>query len=155
MDTNMILIIIGLLLILWLASRFFNRAPTTPTYDDENTRSGGSIGGGRGQPGQRTHDDPTIESGGSIGGRSGAATPRTHDDPNIRSGGSFGSSNVQRESNRNDDDDKPRNPFSEGSRSTNAPSTEELRGRSGSSAAPPKRSGNDDSNTRSGGSFGG
>lgn len=150
MDTNMILIIIVLLVIVWLASRFFNRAPTTPTYDDENIRSGGSIGGGRGQPSQRTHDDPNIESGGSFGGRSGASTPRTHDDPNIRSGGSFGGSNVQR---NNDDDSPARNPFTGGSRG-NAPSAEELRGRSGSTAAPPKRGGNDDPNTRSGGSFG-
>lgn len=157
MDTNAILIIIGLLILLWLASRFFgNRAPTTPTYDDKNIRSGGSIGGGPGQPGQRTHDDPNIESGGSLGGRSGEATPRTHDDPNIRSGGSFGGSNATRER------EAPRsgnNPFNTGARSTNAPSAEELRERSTPTRrdtdSPPKRSGNDDPNTRSGGSFGG
>jgi hypothetical protein len=116
MDTNAILLIIGLLILLWVASRFFNRGgPTAPTYDDKNIRSGGSIGGGAGQPSQRTHDDPNIESGGSFGGSNArsntpsssssssanvgnrspkpqAAPPKRggNDDPNTRSGGSFG-----------------------------------------------------------------
>ncbi len=154
MDTNTILLIGGLLVVLWLASRFFNRQPTNPTYDDKNTRSGGSLGGDRGQPAQRTHDDANIESGGSFGGRSGQVTPRTHDDPNTRSGGSFGGTNVRSEEPQ-ERSSTGRNPFSERSQSDDAPTAEELRSRRSSPAAPPRRNDNDDPNTRSGGSFGG
>lgn len=153
MDTNTILLIVGLLVVLWLASRFFNRQPTNPTYDDKNTRSGGSLGGDRGQPAQRTHDDANIESGGSFGGRSGQVTPRTHDDPNTRSGGSFGGTNVRSEEPQ--ERSGGRNPFSERSQGDDAPTAEELRSRRSTPAAAPRRNDNDDPNTRSGGSFGG
>jgi hypothetical protein len=178
---NPIILILIILLLLWLASRFFsNRAPTTPSYDDKDIRSGGSIGGGPGMPGQRTHDDPTIESGGSIGGRGGNVTARTHDDPNIRSGGSIGGSNVYREESRppvgggverDSDIGERRNPFTSGSgQSVSSSTVENLRNRAtdmrderddddrarrdDDDNPPRRRGGNDDPNVRSGGSFG-
>lgn len=51
------------------------------TYDDEDVRSGGSIGGG-----DKTYDDEDVHSGGSIGG----TDTKTYDDPEHRSGGSIG-----------------------------------------------------------------
>ena len=60
--TIMLIVVAVILLIGWY---FFNRNRVAPrgTYDDENYRSGGSIGGG-----QRTYDDPDFRSSGTIGG---------------------------------------------------------------------------------------
>jgi hypothetical protein len=130
-----------LLLFLFVASRFFGpKRPAPPgTYDDPNTRSGGSFGtaGDR----QRTYDDPNTESGGSFGAPRGQVSQRSIDDPNTQSGGSFGGGGPHTNETRN--------------RST---------GRAARPASPPasrpasrgnQRPKNDDPNTKSGGSFGG
>lgn len=103
MDSTTVLMIIGfiiLLAVLYFFNR--NRVARPGTYDDENYRSGGSIGGG-----QRTYDDPDYRSSGSIGGSgssgtardsnmSGGSSPKTtpktraYDDENYKSGGSIG-----------------------------------------------------------------
>src|SRR5512134_2339914 len=100
MDSTTLLMIVGfiiLLAVLYFFNR--NRVSRPGTYDDENYRSGGSIGGG-----QRTYDDPDYRSSGSIGGSGssssarGSSSPRTspspkaraYDDENYKSGGSIG-----------------------------------------------------------------
>ena len=83
MDATWIIVIIGVLLV--LAYIFFNRnrqPPPAGTYDAEDVRSGGGIGGG-----PSTYDDPEMRSGGSIGGKQ-----STYDDPDVESGGSIGGS---------------------------------------------------------------
>ena len=86
MDSNLILILGVLPIVGFLVSRFLgNRNPAPPgTYDDPNTRSGGSFGGRSGQPGQRAYDDPDTESGGSFGGVGGQPKQRTFDDPILK-----------------------------------------------------------------------
>lgn len=81
MDSTTIFILIAVIVI---AGIFFMRRnrPATPTYDDKDVRSGGSIGGGT-----RAHDDPKVRSGGSIGGGGGA---KVYDAPDHASGGSIG-----------------------------------------------------------------
>jgi hypothetical protein len=102
MDTTTILIIIGIvILVAMLIGR--NRVAPRGTYDDKNTRSGGSIGGGPG-----ANDDPNTRSGGSIGGGA-----RTYDSPDHRSSGTIGGASSggtakqlggdERERPRNDD----------------------------------------------------
>ena len=174
-STTLIVIVIVVLLGAWLFNRFMgNRGPGTPTYDDKNTRSGGSIGGGS----QRTNDDPNINSGGSIGGAHGMPSQRTNDDPNIRSGGSIGGSGVSSQErgsgfstgNRPSTTtpgttEHPNNPFGNNAgRAASSADIDELRNRAGNTrpaATPPaepnrpSRSGKDDPNTRSGGSIGG
>ncbi|MBE7550246.1 MAG: hypothetical protein HS126_04110 [Anaerolineales bacterium] len=101
MDSTTLLMIIGFIIL--LAVMYFfnrNRVARPGTYDDENYRSGGSIGGG-----QRTYDDPDYRSSGSIGGSGtssarssgvGSSSPKTtpktraYDDENYKSGGSIG-----------------------------------------------------------------
>ena len=100
-----IVIILGLLVFLFIASRLLKRrTPPAGTYDSPDFDSGGSIGGMRGG---RAYDDPDIGSGASIGGgpsvgdRPGASQRRKVssppkkdggriDHPDIDSGGSFG-----------------------------------------------------------------
>ncbi len=80
MDTTT-LIMLGLGAIVLLGIYLYNRNRVKPrgTFDDENYRSGGSIGGGP------AHDDENYRSGGSIGGSSQTA----HDSPDFKSGGSI------------------------------------------------------------------
>ncbi|MDQ4077094.1 MAG: hypothetical protein M3220_12700 [Chloroflexota bacterium] len=125
-----------------------NRPAPRGTYDDPDTRSGGSIGGRPGRPGQRAHDDPDIRSGGSFGTTRGREGARTHDDPDIRSGGSFGGD----EASRRGSDNRNRTARSSSSeppagRSSAEPGRSSSRDREG-----PRR---DDPDIKSGGSFGG
>lgn len=80
MDTTTIIVIIAVLAL--LGFYLYNRSRPAPrgTYDDKNTRSSGSIGGGT-----RAHDDPNVRSSGSIGGGT-----RGHNSPQHSSGGSIG-----------------------------------------------------------------
>ena len=81
-DSSTIWIIIAVVAL--LALYFYNRSRPAPrgTYDDEQVRSSGSIGGG-----SRAHDDPDHRSSGSIGGGQ-----RSYDAPNQESSGSIGGS---------------------------------------------------------------
>jgi hypothetical protein len=81
-STTLWIIIIGLIVL--AALYFYNRSrPAAPgTYDDEDYRSSGSIGGGKRD---RAYDDPDVRSSGSIGGGK-----RAHDEPEFKSGGSIG-----------------------------------------------------------------
>lgn len=88
MDTTTVIIIVAVIAL--IAFWFYNRNKPAPrgTYDDKNTRSSGSIGGGT-----RAHDDPNVRSSGSIGGGT-----RAYDTPDHTSGGSIGGG--QRSENR-------------------------------------------------------
>ncbi|HSJ57987.1 MAG TPA: hypothetical protein VLC95_12445 [Anaerolineae bacterium] len=79
MPIILIVLFVAFLIGMWLMRR--NQVAPPGTYDSEDYRSGGSIGGGR-----RTYDSPEYRSGGSIGGQG----RRTYDDPEYRSGGSIG-----------------------------------------------------------------
>jgi hypothetical protein len=170
MDSNLILILGVLLIVGFVVSRFLgNRNPAPPgTYDDPNTRSGGSFGGRSGQPGQRAYDDPDTESGGSFGGAGGQPKQRTFDDPNTQSGGSFGGggpSANEREQRSSLGQSAPRSSGQSGREGGKRSSLGQSgQGQSGSRASrpaspPASRGGekprNDDPNTKSGGSFGG
>lgn len=104
-DSSTIWIIVAVVAL--LALYFYNRSRPAPrgSYDDKNTRSSGSIGGGDRAyndaahrssgsigGGQRGYDTPEHESRGSIGG--GPATPRTTTAP------ANGNRTVERELNR-------------------------------------------------------
>ena len=80
MDSTTIWIIIAVIAL--VAFFLYNRNRPAPrgTYDDRNTRSSGSIGGGK-----RSYDDPNHRSSGSIGGGQ-----RGHDDPEHARRGSIG-----------------------------------------------------------------
>lgn len=80
MDTTTIIIIVAVVAL--LALFLYNRSRPAPrgTYDDKNSRSSGSIGGGT-----RAHDDENVRSSGSIGGGT-----RAYDTPSTSSGGSIG-----------------------------------------------------------------
>jgi hypothetical protein len=80
MDSTTIWIIIAVLAL--LALFFYNRSRSAPrgAYDDKNTRSSGSIGGGT-----RAYDDKNTRSSGSIGGGQ-----RGYDSPEHESRGSIG-----------------------------------------------------------------
>ena len=82
LDSSTIWIIIAVVAL--LALYFYNRSRPAPrgTYDDKDTRSSGSIGGG-----SRAYDDPDQRSSGSIGGGQ-----RSYDAPNQESRGSIGGS---------------------------------------------------------------
>lgn len=84
-DSSTIWIIVAVVAL--LALYFYNRSRPAPrgTYDDQHTRSSGSIGGG-----QRAHDDPAHRSSGSIGGGQ-----RGYDAPEHESRGSIGGSTTQ------------------------------------------------------------
>jgi hypothetical protein len=75
----MLIVIAVILLIAWY---FFNRNRVAPrgTYDDENYRSSGGIGG------QPDYDDPNFRSTGSIGG----SNRPSYDAPDVESRGSIG-----------------------------------------------------------------
>lgn len=81
-DSSTIWIIVAVVAL--LALYFYNRSRPAPrgTYDDKDTRSSGSIGGG-----SRAHDDPDHRSSGSIGGGQ-----RSYDAPDQESRGSIGGS---------------------------------------------------------------
>lgn len=79
-----ILLLIAAVAAIYLYNR--NRTPPAGTYDDKNTRSSGSIGGGT-----RAHDSPDVRSGGSIGGGA-----KTYDSPDHESSGSIGGQPVER-----------------------------------------------------------
>jgi hypothetical protein len=113
-----------------VAIYLFRRSRPAPrgTYDDENVRNSGSIGGGT-----RAYDDPKTRSSGSIGGRD-----RGYDSPEHESGGSIGAANRERRSDRDDLDDD-RTALRERTRPNR--SEEERR--------------HDDDRFKSGGSFGG
>ena len=87
MDTTT-LIILGVIVL--LAIYLFNRNRVRPrgTYDNEDYRSSGSIGGGP------AYDDEDYRSSGSIGGSS----QRDYDSPDFDSGGSIGGQRRQTES---------------------------------------------------------
>lgn len=80
MDSTWLLIIGGILLL--AAFMYFSRSRPKPhgTYEDEDVRSSGSIGGGP------AYDDEDVRSSGSIGGDE----EKAYDDPDHRSGGSIG-----------------------------------------------------------------
>ncbi len=80
MNTTTIVIIVAIIAL--IAFYLYNRSKPAPrgTYNDKNTRSSGSIGGGT-----RAHDDPNVRSSGSIGGGT-----RSYDSPVHSSGGSIG-----------------------------------------------------------------
>lgn len=78
MDTTT-LIILGVVALLGFYLYNRNRVKPQGTFDDENYRSGGSIGGGP------AYDDENYRSGGSIGGSSQTA----HDSPDFKSGGTI------------------------------------------------------------------
>ena len=83
MDETTIIIILGVLLLLGYILYTRSRPAPPGTYDDEDVRSSGSIGGR-----QKAYDDKDVRSSGSIGdGDEGA---KAYDDPEHRSGGSFG-----------------------------------------------------------------
>ena len=79
-DSSTIWIIVAVVAL--LALYFYNRSRPAPrgTYDDKNTRSSGSIGGG-----DRAYDDKNTRSSGSIGGGD-----RAYDAPDQSSRGSIG-----------------------------------------------------------------
>lgn len=80
MDTTTIIVIVAVLAL--VGFYLYNRSRPAPrgTYDDKDTRSSGSIGGGT-----RAHDDPNVRSSGSIGGGT-----RGNNAPEHSSGGSIG-----------------------------------------------------------------
>lgn len=80
MDTTTIIVIVAVLAL--VGFYLYNRSRPAPrgTYDDKDTRSSGSIGGGT-----RAHDDPNVRSSGSIGGGT-----RANNSPAHSSGGSIG-----------------------------------------------------------------
>lgn len=91
--------ILGIILVVAViaALYFYNRNRIAPagSYDDENYRSKGSIGGSK----QRAYDDPEVRSGGSIGGspdKEGSSQDKeksgtkSYDSPEHKSGGSIG-----------------------------------------------------------------
>lgn len=80
MDTTTIIVIVAVVVLVGLFLYNRNRPASRGTYDDKNTRSSGSIGGGT-----RAHDDPEVRSSGSIGGAT-----RGHNSPEHSSGGSIG-----------------------------------------------------------------
>jgi hypothetical protein len=150
MDDLTMLCLFGVaLLILFAVSAFMRRNRPAPpgTYDDPNIRSGGSIGGRPGEPGQRTYDDPNIRSGGSFGSGSGQEAARTYDDPDIRSGGSFGGDSSSRESMNLDN--------RIGRSSSPPPARPISRSSQGPTSDSPDRPATDDRDIKSGGSFGG
>lgn len=83
MDVTTIIILVVVVLV---ALYLYNRSRRAPqgTYDDQKTRSSGSIGGGT-----RGHDDAKVRSSGSIGGET-----RGYDTPTHASQGSIGGSAV-------------------------------------------------------------
>jgi hypothetical protein len=158
MDDLGMLCMVGLLLIIGLAVAAFmrrNRSAPQGTYDDPNTRSGGSIGGSRGQPGQRAHDDPNIRSGGSIGAPGGQERARTYDDPNVKSGGSIGGAGAR---GRASGSSPSTSASTAPSGSTGSATSRNSAGSSQPSSSGPEnreRPRHDDPDVRSGGSFGG
>jgi hypothetical protein len=92
MDTTTIIIIA--IVVVLVAMFLFRRSRPAPrgTYDDENVRSSGSIGGGT-----RAYDDPTTRSSGSIAGND-----RGYDSPDHESSGSIGAADRDRRIDRND-----------------------------------------------------
>lgn len=90
MDSTTIIIVI--IIVALLALYLFRRSRPAPrgTYDDENVRSSGSIGGGT-----RAYDDPEHRSSGSIGGGQ-----RGYDSPERESRGSIGGSPARRNADR-------------------------------------------------------
>lgn len=80
MDTTTIIVIVAIVALVGLFLFNRNRPARRGTYDDKNTRSSGSIGGGT-----RANDDPDVRSSGSIGGGT-----RAHNAPQQSSGGSIG-----------------------------------------------------------------
>lgn len=147
MDDSFLCMLGVLLLVMFVASRFFGGRRNEPagTYDDPNTRSGGSIGGSGGQPGQRTYDDPNVQSGGSFGGSRGAPGQSTFDDPDVQSGGSFGGGGQQTSGSRRQGLFGGRS-VGRAAPKAQKPSKPSSRGRN--------RPSNDDPNIKSGGSFG-
>ena len=127
MDTTTIIIIA--VVVVLVAMFLFRRSRPAPrgTYDDENVRSSGSIGGGT-----RAYDDPTTRSSGSIGGQK-----RGYDSPDHESSGSIGAADGERRLDRDDVDDE-RTAFGEKTRRSRR--TEERQ--------------HDDDRFKSGGSFG-
>lgn len=99
MDTTT-LIIIGVIVAL-LAIFLIRRSRPAPrgTYDDENVRSSGSIGGGT-----RAYDDPATRSSGSIGGKD-----RGYDSPDHESRGSIGAADRERRLDRDEFGSERRN----------------------------------------------
>jgi hypothetical protein len=91
MDTTTLLII-GAIILLVIAFFMRNRVAPRGTYDDPNSRSSGSIGGGT-----RAYDDPNYNSGGSIGGGEGSGG-RTYDSPDFNSSGTIGGETSHRKS---------------------------------------------------------
>ena len=151
---DFILFCLGALVLVGVVALFAymrrNRPAPQGTYDDPDTRSGGSIGGRAGRPGQRTHDDPDTRSGGSFGATQGREGARTHDDPDIRSGGSFGGDEASRH--RSDSRNRTaRSSSSESPPPAGRPSTEPGRSNSRDREGPRR----DDPDIKSGGSFGG
>ncbi len=86
MDTTTIIVILAVVVLLGLFLFNRNRPARRGTYDDKNTRSSGSIGGGA-----RAHDDAEVRSSGSIGGGT-----RGNNSPQHSSGGSIGGGPVSR-----------------------------------------------------------
>ena len=86
MDTTTIIVIVAVVVLVGLFLFNRNRPARRGTYDDKNTRSSGSIGGG-----SRAHDDPEVRSSGSIGGGT-----RGNNSPQHSSGGSIGGGPVSR-----------------------------------------------------------
>ncbi len=86
MDTTTIIVIVAVVVLVGLFLFNRNRPARRGTYDDKNTRSSGSIGGGA-----RAHDDPEVRSSGSIGGGT-----RGNNSPQHSSGGSIGGGPVSR-----------------------------------------------------------
>jgi len=75
-------IVLGLVAVAAFIWYMQNRGPAPRgTYDEEDVRSGGSIGGE-----DKSYDDEDVSSGGSIGGD----RDKTYDDEEHRSGGSIG-----------------------------------------------------------------
>lgn len=85
-STFMMILVIGIILL--VAWYFFGRNRVAPagTYDDENYRSRGSIGGSQ----TGAYDDPNFRSRGSFGGRS-----RSYDAPNYQNRGAAGGSSTR------------------------------------------------------------
>lgn len=86
MDTTTMIVIVAVVVLVGLFLLNRNRPAARGTYDDKNTRSSGSIGGGT-----RANDDPDVRSSGSIGGGT-----RSHNSPDHSSGGSIGGGPVSR-----------------------------------------------------------
>ena len=140
MDTTTIIIIA--LVVILVAMFLFRRSRPAPrgTYDDENVRSSGSIGGGT-----RAYDDPTTRSSGSIGGKD-----RGYDSPDHESSGSIGAADRERRLDREGrlDRDTPRDEL--GVERDDEPIATEGTRRS----RPTEERQHDDDRFKSGGSFG-